>query len=132
MADVPAWPGPVVCRYSAWDHRVHAFPDLGELNSVAVCTHIARTDKLAEPPEGARWCEACRMIRAAQLEVRREMADEWLHTPGRSGRGHLVGFWEKDEVEAIKEDNPDREAGYSVRAGRVRRGDRVAGHHPRR
>ncbi|HEY9415789.1 MAG TPA: hypothetical protein VIQ30_13580 [Pseudonocardia sp.] len=82
MTDVPAWPGRVVQRAS-WDHLVHDFTAFGELNSVAVCTHIAATDKLKEPPEGGRRCAACQMIRAAQMEVRQEMADEWLNEETR-------------------------------------------------
>lgn len=84
MAGTPAWPGPVVQRVS-WDHLVHDFTELGELTSAAVCTHKAATDSLETPPEGARRCSACQMIRDAQMEVRRQKADEWLHAEEGNG-----------------------------------------------
>lgn len=78
MTDIPKWPGPIAWRTS-WDHLVHAFPELGELNSQAICRHVAATNSLQEPPEWGRRCEACRMIREAQLQVRRERAQQWVY-----------------------------------------------------
>lgn len=79
MPETPRWPPPVMRRLS-WDHLVHDFTEFGELASQAVCRHIADNRSLEEPPDWARPCAACRMIRDAQLRSRREKAEEWITT----------------------------------------------------
>lgn len=63
-------------RVSNWDHRVHAFRQLGEVSSTAVCSHSALTNKLTEDAKNTNRCLACVII------VGGEMADRGGE-PGR-------------------------------------------------
>jgi hypothetical protein len=63
----PEWPDEYHLLQSPWDHRVHAFPALGEIHSEAICTHTAITDRLIEPLPQARFCLACLLVQAEML-----------------------------------------------------------------
>lgn len=59
----PVWPDNLMRRRSPWDNRVHAFRELGEVASQAVCAHSALTDRLDEPLPGDPECLACKRLR---------------------------------------------------------------------
>jgi hypothetical protein len=53
---------------SPWDHFVHAFPEMGEVASEAICEHCAPTSRLTDPLPGAKRCLACLLIHGGDLD----------------------------------------------------------------
>jgi hypothetical protein len=70
----------LIWRRSPWDHNVHAFRELGELASSAICTHSATTGHLTEPAEEHRRCQACLLL----------YGDELAERAGHPGNGGAV------------------------------------------
>lgn len=61
------WPPEYQLLQSPWGHQIHAFPELGDVNSSAICSHTALTDRLITPLPGARFCLTCLLVRGEEL-----------------------------------------------------------------
>ncbi|HEU5471638.1 MAG TPA: hypothetical protein VFV67_13370, partial [Actinophytocola sp.] len=48
----------------------HAFRELGEVASSAICTHSASTSHLTEPADEHRRCQACLLLHGDDLADR--------------------------------------------------------------
>jgi len=63
---------------SPWDHFVHAFRELGEVASEAICQHCAPTSRLVEPFQGAKRCLACLLIHGGDLADQHGDQPRWM------------------------------------------------------
>jgi hypothetical protein len=57
----------LIWKVSPWDHRVHAFRELGEIASEAICQHCAPTSRLGEPTHADRRCLGCLLVHGDDL-----------------------------------------------------------------
>ncbi|MGB3444327.1 MAG: hypothetical protein WBA97_36775 [Actinophytocola sp.] len=73
----PAWPGDLLWRQSPWNHFVHAFPQMGEISSAAICDHCAPTSRLIDPLPGGKPCLACLLLHGGDLADTHEERDRW-------------------------------------------------------
>lgn len=73
----PEWPPDLLWRQSPWDHLVHAFRELGEISSAAICDHSAPTSRLIDPLPGARRCVACLLIHGGDLADQHGDGEQW-------------------------------------------------------
>jgi hypothetical protein len=60
----------LIWKVSPWDHWVHAFRELGEIASEAICGHCAPTSRLGAPMDRDRRCLGCLLLHGDELADR--------------------------------------------------------------
>jgi hypothetical protein len=69
--------GELLWRKSPWDGNVHAFRELGEIASEAICEHSALTSRLQTPTNRDRKCHACLLLHGLELSEKHGDADRY-------------------------------------------------------